>query len=238
MGLLERLIAQENYFVLHAPRQVGKTTAMMALAERLTGTGNYAAVLVSAEVGAPFSDDPGAAEQALLGSWRLQTSQSLPSNLQPPPWPEAYPGQRLQAALAAWSQAIERPLILFIDEIDTLQDGALMSVLRQLRSGFPSRPQGFPHSLALIGLRDVRDYKVASGGSPRLNTASPFNIKAESITLRNFTAEEVSELYQQHSTETGQVFTDEAIALAFELTQGQPWLVNALARQLTEVLAP
>ncbi len=43
-------------------------------------------------------------------------------------------------------------------------------------------------------------------------------------------------LYGQHTTETGQVFLDDAVARAFHLTQGQPWLANALARQLTEEL--
>ncbi len=114
----------------------------------------------------------------------------------------------------------------------------LISALRQIRGGYPNRPARFPHSLALIGLRDVRDYKVASGGSDRLGTSSPFNIKAESITLRNFTREEVAALYGQHTAETGQVFEAPAVDQAFELTQGQPWLVNALARQLTEVLVP
>ena len=66
---LERLIEQQNYFVIHAPRQTGKSTAMMALAERLTQDGKFLAVLVSAEVGAPFSDEIGRAELAILGSW-------------------------------------------------------------------------------------------------------------------------------------------------------------------------
>ncbi len=57
-----------------------------------------------------------------------------------------------------------------------------------------------------------------------------------SLTLRNFNAAEVAELYQQHTQDTGQVFTAEAIALAFELTQGQPWLVNALAKEIVEEL--
>jgi hypothetical protein len=78
--------------------------------------------------------------------------------------------------------------------------------------------------------------KVAAGGSDRLNTSSPFNIKTKSITLCNFNAAEVAELYQQHTQATGQVFTEEAIALAFELTQGQPWLVNALAKEVVEEL--
>ncbi len=117
-----------------------------------------------------------------------------------------------------------------------MQDDALISVLRQLRDGFPRRPTGFPQSLALIGLRDVRDYKVAAGGSQRLGTASPFNIKVELLTLRNFTLSEVASLYGQHTAGSGQAFTPEAVQLAYDLTQGQPWLVNALARQMVEQL--
>jgi predicted AAA+ superfamily ATPase len=56
------LIDQRNYFVIHAPRQVGKTTAMLALAQELTESGKYTAVMLSVEVGAPFPQDPVAAE--------------------------------------------------------------------------------------------------------------------------------------------------------------------------------
>jgi type II secretory pathway predicted ATPase ExeA len=231
---LERLIAQESYFVIHAPRQTGKTTAMMALAKQLTESGSYAAVMVSAEVGAPFSDDPGKAELAILGAWGNAIADCLPPELQPPAWYEAPDGQRIQDNLRTWAQASPRPLVLFIDEIDSLQDEALISILRQLRDGYRSRPKNFPLSVGLIGLRDVRDYKVASGGSDRLNTASPFNIKVRSLTLRDFNGMEVAQLYQQHTDDTGQVFTSEAIETAFYLTQGQPWLVNALAKEVVE----
>ncbi|NJN68631.1 MAG: ATP-binding protein [Chloroflexaceae bacterium] len=229
-----RLIDQKLYFVLHAPRQTGKTTALLTLAQELTAEGTYTAVLVSMEVGAAFNDDPGKAEAAILKDWRRALSWQLPPDLQPPPWSGATVGD----ALLEWAAASPRPLVVFLDEVDALRDEALISVLRQLRSGYTGRPRAFPWSLALIGLRDVRDYKVASGGSDRLHTASPFNIKAESLTLRNFTADEVAALYQQHTDETGQGFTPDATARAFHLTQGQPWLVNALARQLTEVLVP
>jgi type II secretory pathway predicted ATPase ExeA len=241
---LERPIAQESYFVIHAPRQTGKTTAMLALAQQLTDSGRYTAVMVSAEVGAPFSHDPGKAELAMLGAWR-DAVDYLPQELQPPAWPTADAGQRIQASLKAWAKASSRPLVVFIDEIDSLQDEALISILRQLRDGYSKRPQSFPQSVGLIGLRDVRDYKVASGGSVReaspqenrLNTSSPFNIKVRSLTLRNFNAAEVAQLYRQHTSDTGQVFTDEAIQTAFELTQGQPWLVNALAKEVVEEIA-
>ncbi|MDJ0619574.1 MAG: ATP-binding protein [Calothrix sp. MO_192.B10] len=231
---LEELIQQRSYFVVHAPRQTGKTTAMLALAQQLTATGRYAAVVVSVEVGSAFNHDLGAAEVAILGTWRDTLEDDLPKELQPPAWIYDIPGQRIKKNLRAWSRAIKRPLILFIDEIDSLQDQTLISVLRQLRDGYRSRPENFPSSVGLIGLRDVRDYKVASGGSERLNTASPFNIKVTSITLRNFNAAEVAELYQQHTEETGQIFTKSATATAFDLTQGQPWLVNALAKEVVE----
>jgi hypothetical protein len=233
---LERLISQRNYFVIHAPRQVGKTTAMLALAKQLTDSGQYTAVMVSVEVGAPFSQDIAGAEEAILAAWRRAISIRLPQELQPPAWPSLESGQRIGDALSLWAQASPRPLVIFIDEIDALQDQALISILRQLRDAYPNRPQAFPQSVGLIGLRDVRDYKVAAGGSDRLNTSSPFNIKVRSLTLRNFNAEEVAELYAQHTEDTGQVFTPEATALAFELTQGQPWLVNALAKEIVEEL--
>ncbi len=233
---LERLIAQENYFVIQAPRQVGKTTAMLALAKQLTESGKYTAVMLSVEVGAPFSQDIAGAEEAIIGAWRDNISFRLPPELQPPDWKAIQSGQKIRAALQAWAQASMRPLVIFIDEIDALQDQALISILRQLRDGYPNRPKAFPQSVGLIGLRDVRDYKVAAGGSDRLNTSSPFNIKVKSLTIRNFNAQEVQELYNQHTQDTGQIFTPEATALAFELTQGQPWLVNALAKEIVEEL--
>ena len=232
-----RLIDQQSYFVLHAPRQTGKTTAILSLAQELTASGRYAAVMLSVEVGAAFNDDPAAAELAILGAWRNAVIVRLPAELRPPPWPDAAPGSLIGTALRTWCAACPRPLVVFIDEIDALQDATLISVLRQLRDGYPNRPEGFPWSLALVGLRDVRDYKVASGGSERLHTASPFNIKAESLTLHNFTAAEVAALYAQHTDDTGQEFTAQAVERAYWLTQGQPWLVNALARQAVEVLA-
>lgn len=235
---VRRLVDEKLYFVLHAPRQTGKTTTLLALARELTHEGRYAAVLVSMESGVPFGDDIGAAEDAMIDDWRSTAGRRLPPDLQPAPFPAAPPGRRVGGALQTWSETVPRPLVIFLDEIDALQNETLVSVLRQIRVGYADRPRHFPWSLALIGLRDVRDYKIASGSSGRLGTASPFNIKSESLTLRDFTRDEASALYGQHTAETGQVFLPEALLRAFYFTQGQPWLVNALARQLVEVLVP
>ncbi|TPX29285.1 ATP-binding protein [Cylindrospermopsis raciborskii] len=231
---LKALIDGRNYFIIHAPRQVGKTTAMIALAQELTDSGEYTAVMLSVEVGSVFPDEPERAERAILGSWQDAIDIWLPEDLHPPFDPERR--ETIGAFLKSWAKSSPRPLVVFIDEIDSLQNQTLISVLRQLRDGFPRRPRGFPHSVGLIGMRDVRDYKVKSGGSERLNTSSPFNIKAESLTLSNFSFTDVQNLYEQHTTATGQVFTPEAVQQAYYLTDGQPWLVNALARQATQVL--
>jgi hypothetical protein len=65
------LVEQRTYFVVHAPRQTGKTTAMLAFAKQLTAAGKFSAIMMSAEVGAPFSYDAGKAELAILSAWRL-----------------------------------------------------------------------------------------------------------------------------------------------------------------------
>jgi hypothetical protein len=141
--------------------------------------------------------------------------------------------------LNQWAERSPRPLVIFIDEIDAIEEEALISILHQLRNGFKLRPQGFPQSLALIGMRDVREYRArVRPERESMGSSSPFNIKAESLKLENFSLEQVRALYHQHTEETGQVWSDESVARVYELTQGQPWLVNALARQIIDHQAP
>ncbi|MGW6498465.1 ATP-binding protein [Nonomuraea angiospora] len=225
-----QLIDMDRFFVLHAPRQSGKTTMLHSLEHELTEEGAAAAVMISCEEASVTGDDYEAAELILLHELRWS------NNSPPGPWPEAPPGKRLGAALQAWAAQSELPLVLLIDEIDALYGESLKAVLRQLRIGHNNRPRGvpFPNSVVLCGLRDVRDYKIASGGDPsRLGAISPFNISVESLRLGDFTPEDVRELYGQHTAETGQEFTKEALTAAFEFTRGQPWLINALAWKIT-----
>jgi hypothetical protein len=232
------LIEQGAYFVVHAPRQTGKTTTLRALARSITASGAYAALWFTCEAGEPFGDDLAATEAIVLEMLRTRASLDLPAEVRPPaPWPDAAPGSRLLAGLGAWSLACPRPVVLLFDEIDALRGESLRSVLRQLRAGFVDRPTAFPAAVVLAGLRDVRDYKAAAGGDPsRLGTSSPFNVKVESLRLGDFSEADVRSLLGQHTTETGQPFTAEATRRVIDLTGGQPWLVNALAREVVEKL--
>jgi hypothetical protein len=231
-GIVER----GDYFVLHAPRQSGKTTTLRALARALTSEGLYAALHFSCETGEPAGDDFKTAQEAILFEIRERARIELPAELRPPAsWPSTEPSNLLRSALAEWARCCPRKLVLFFDEIDALRGESLRLVLRQLRSGFAERPQAFPWSVVLCGLRDVRDYKAASGGDPdHLGTSSPFNIKVESPRLRDFSEQDVRRLYAQHTEDTGQTFTEEALGRLWELSRGQPWLTNALAREIVE----
>ena len=146
----------------------------------------------------------------------------------------------LNDTLHQWAALVApKPLVVLFDEVDVLQDQAMVSFLRQLRSGFSKRAIGvFPISIALVGMRDLRDYLVRSKDGVELRPGSPFNINQDSVTLSSFSAEDVRALVAQHTEETGQDFSDEALALVYELTRGQPWLVNALLQKCVWQLCP
>ncbi len=142
----------------------------------------------------------------------------------------------LRKSLSQFCKHLEKPLVILFDEIDRLSNGTLVSFLRQLRYGYINRGRApFVHSIALVGMRNIRDYKgKIREDRETLGSASPFNIVKTSKTLRNFTRAEIADLYAQHTAETDQVFPPEVIASAYQYTQGQPWLVNAIACEIVE----
>ncbi|MBM3198176.1 MAG: hypothetical protein FJZ58_02835 [Chlamydiae bacterium] len=135
--------------------------------------------------------------------------------------------------LRFWAELeTNKPIVLFLDEFDVLAGESLVTMLTQFRTGYTDRPEHFPQTICLVGVRDLRDYKIKIKQQEELGILySPFNIKAESLLLPIFSLEDVRALYHQHTQETGQPFTEEAIVYAFTQTDGQPWLVNALAYQ-------
>ncbi len=227
---VQDLIGKELYFTLHAPRQTGKTTCLHALAQKLNTEDKYIALVASFErAGVPgltLDRANHTLNKSIYQSCLLQLPESYRA-------PEPHKDQELHDYLSAWCRNLPKPVVLLVDEIDALFDDVLISVLRQLRDGFQGRPKGFPSSIALVGLRDVRDYKASLRSERQsLGTASPFNVKSKALLLENFTAGQVSQLLDQHTSETGQVFSHSVRERLFALSQGQPWLVNALANEI------
>ena len=228
------LIAQEKYFLLHAPRQTGKTSCLLALMEHLNREGRYRAVYVNIEAAQAAREQValglGAVVQAIANAaiWSLDdhTVEPLAREL----FQSGAPLLVLETFLERWCAGSPKPVVLLLDEVDALIGDTLLSLLRQLRSGYPKRPGAFPQTIVLCGVRDLRDYRIHAGSEREVITGgSAFNIKAKSLRLGDFSAEETRTLLLEHTRETGQVFTPEALDRVWELTQGQPWLVNALA---------
>ena len=230
---VRRLIRDKRYFVLHAPRQTGKTSALLALRDLLNAEGSYGCVYVNIEGGQALREDVERATQVILGELASWARSTLNDEFLTDAWSDIFAkfgAGALSEALTRWSAATPKPLVLLIDEIDALIGDSLLSVLRQLRAGYVRRPGAFPQSVVLCGVRDVRDYRIQSTAENAIIAGgSAFNIRAESLRLGDFSRLEVEALLAQHTEATGQAFTAEARTAIWEWTQGQPWLVNALA---------
>ena len=227
------LIRAKRYFVLHAPRQTGKTSALIALRDLLNSgeVGDFRCVNVNVEVGQVARDDTARGMRAILGSL-AENAQELGDDYPEEVWPDILakvgPDDALKRLLARWCRADSTPLVLLVDEIDSLVGDTLLSVLRQLRAGYEKRPEGFPQSVVLCGVRDIRDYRIRSSTGEVIAGGSPFNVAAKSLRMGDFTEAETRALMAQHTGETGQRFTAAAQEAVWTQTRGQPWLVNAL----------
>ena len=227
------LIRAKRYFVLHAPRQTGKTSALIALRDLLNSgkVGNFRCVNVNVEVGQVARDDVARGIRAILSS--LATSARLlgddyPDGIWPDVLAKVGPEDALKELLTRWCVVDPTPLVLLVDEIDSLVGDTLLSVLRQLRAGYEHRPEGFPQSVILCGVRDIRDYRIRSSTGEVIAGGSPFNVAAKSLRMGDFTEAETRALMAQHTEETGQRFTAAAVDAVWTQSCGQPWLVNAL----------
>ncbi len=230
------LIGQKRYFILHAPRQTGKTSALLALMDELNQSHRYRAVYVNVEPAQAAREDTQVAMQAILSGLSGSAVDHLEDRFVEDRWEDILkasgPHGALREVLRRWARDDSRPLVVMLDEIDALVGDTLISVLRQLRAGYAERPKHFPQCVILCGIRDVRDYRIHSGAEKAIITGgSAFNIKAESLRMGDFTAAETRALLRQHTEETGQPWSGEALAEVWDSTAGQPWLVNALAHE-------
>jgi predicted ATP-binding protein involved in virulence len=91
------LIAQQKYFVLHAPRQTGKTTCMKALVEELNQGGNFHALYINVESAQAAREDVAAAMRSILNQISLQARFTLKDD---------FPRQRMEAAAHTGNRAI------------------------------------------------------------------------------------------------------------------------------------
>jgi hypothetical protein len=228
---LHRYIRDKLYWVLHAPRQTGKTTFLQSWMQQINSGSEAVACYVSVET---CQGIPERAE-AMITIHKAICESANASDLPIPKLALNNPELLLYETIRKWSELIApKPLVILFDETDVLEGDALISFLRQLRSGFAERGVGkFPVSVALVGMRDLKDYITAAKGGVAPNPGSPFNIKEDSAVLSNFTQTDVEKLFSQRTEETCQAINRDALEYVFDQSCGQPWIVNSLFKRVT-----
>ena len=232
---IERIVEQRSYFVLHAARQSGKTTMLMALVDEINSKGKMNALYFTVESVQRFTDPrdgiPKIVERMRSALVNNPAFKSFAAS-------EAAKTNDVREFLGGAAAASGKPLVVFFDEVDCLSDDTLVTFLRQLRDGYVTRRASpFPASIALVGMRDIRDYKARiRPDGQTLGDASPFNIIKRDLTMPNFGRNDIARLYAQHTEATGQVFCEGVVDKVYEFTLGQPWLVNAIAEECVEII--
>ena len=235
---VRRLVGMERYFVIHAPRQTGKTTALNALVDEINGNGEMVALYCTLET-LQNAKDPDKSNLAIRDLILDNYESAFPSGnaeAEAVPHDGGGTGLAVRNVLRRLCRRAGKPFVVFFDEADCLAGDVLISFLRQLRDGYVNRAKvPFPASIALVGMLDVRDYKAQiRPAGESMGQISPFNIISKDMLLRNFNADEVAALYAQHTDATGQTFATGVLEKVMGFSGGQPWLVNALARECVE----
>ena len=204
-----RLVTNERYFTIWAPRQTGKSTYFRLLANAAQKQGiqvihfnleNYKAATVQGLL-SDIADELGK-----LG-------------LEPPVF------NSFDDLSRYIGKTNDRRLLLIIDEIEGLNPDLFGQFLHTIRNLYHSRENHCLKSTILVGVSNI----VGVVG----DNASPFNI-ADNLPIPYFTGPEVTELLEMHTRETGQIFEKKVVKKVFEITAGQPGLVNGFANQLVE----
>jgi hypothetical protein len=239
-----KLVDQEKYFSLRAPRQSGKTTLIQNLVNLINEEGRYYAFNCSLAPLWGLTDRQKAlTELAALINSALAASPLTALKLKAYVY-NSQPGSVsassiVKTLLNGLCEDLTKDLVIFFDEVDSLAWSGLSPFLAQLKEGYQSRHLPglkFPRSLILVGQRDLEDCLAEAPAETKSTDAPrpPLNVPTISLALANFSFEDLSNLYGQHTAETGQVFTPEALTATYNWSQGQPWLVNALARQVVD----
>jgi hypothetical protein len=228
---LDRYLRDDLYWVLHAPRQTGKTTFLQSWMREINKGTDSIACYMSVERCQGMGDIEVAMPTMAIGIRDQIDRQRLPI----PSLSTDVPSAMLSNIMQNFAEIVApKELIILFDEVDVLQGETLISFLRQLREGFATRGAGrFPTSIALVGMRDLKDYITEAKGGKAPNPGSPFNIKEDSAMIGNFSKTDVEHLFSQRTEETGQQITQEALDYVYDQSRGQPWIVNNLFKRAT-----
>ncbi len=210
-----------HYITVWAPRQSGKSSLLIDLYRNIFQDENYLSAYISIQ-NLKGIDNSADCLNAIAGYISRVTKIQLPEVKSTLEFQEVFSADHLP-----------KPLILIIDEFDSLQENVINDLVGVFRNIYHTRMtdnavfsgmQYLLHGVALIGVRSVVGVENKSG--------SPFNVQ-RSLQVLNLTEAEVNEMYHWYEEETGQIVEQEVIDRIFYVTQGQPGLVSWFGELLT-----
>lgn len=201
------LVEKERYFTIWAPRQTGKSTYFRQLADELTKIG-YEVAHINFE---NYKDE---SRDAFLLRLRNELTTFLSID---------FSGLGISEIFYRIEQQKDGKFVLIIDEVEGINPEYFGTFLHSIRNAYHSRTEHGLKSVIFVGVSNIVGIVQ--------DNASPFNI-AENLNIGYFTQEESMTLLEMHETETGQLFEPKVKEKIYEITAGQPGLVNGFANQL------
>jgi len=219
----ENPIKGGHYITIWAPRQTGKSWIMQQVIHRIQKEDRFNIVYLSLQHLAKTDS-----EQKIIQSFITTLNNEL--NYEIPLY-----DNWVDLQLSFSSQYLKMPLILIMDEFDSLMEEAINGFARIFRNIHLIR-QGemdkatheksyLLHGVALVGVRSVLGIENVKG--------SPFNIQ-RSIHIPNLTYDEVNSMYHWYQQESGQPIESEVIDKVYYETEGHPGLVSWFGELLTD----
>ncbi len=237
------MVEAGDYFIVHRPRQYGKTTLLYGLAEELEKA-DYAVLNISFEgVGDAFFSDEKVFSKGFVKILADYAAYYMPKAAE---WLTEQTHQidsiySLKSMLSDFVQIADKKIVLIIDEVDKSSNNQLfVSFLAMLRSKYLERDR-FPtfHSVVLAGLHDVKSLKLKLRPDEEAKYNSPWNIAAEFKIAMELQVDEIVPMLQDYAQERSVSMDYQAVSEAlFYFTSGYPFLVSALCKIADEDVLP
>ena len=216
---------KRGYYITEwAPRQTGKSWVMNEVLYKLSSDKRFDVVKIELEV---LKTENNVAE--VLKYIEKHIARDLNKKVTA----EADTLEKFQEIFS--KESLDKPLILILDEFDSLEEDAISAIVGAFRNIYNIRQSQTDkktgekkyllHSVALIGVRAVLGIENQKG--------SPFNVQ-RSLHIPNLTFEEVREMFIWHERESGQKVGQEVIERLYYETKGQPGLTCWFGELLTE----
>jgi hypothetical protein len=205
----KNLVYNERYFTIWAPRQTGKSTYFRFLATALEKEG-YLVCHIN------FENYLNKSHSTFMERLVLSIEQD---------WGLELKNLDIAQVFHHIEQIKDKKFVLIIDEVEGINAEYFGDFLHTIRNSYHSREKHGLKSVIFVGVSNITGVVQ--------DNASPFNI-SDSLHVDYFSKEEVFELLEQHETETGQKFDFSVKSKIYDITVGQPGLVNGFAARLIE----